>query len=95
MSQRPRAWSDPEGCSSTIVLYDPHVDRPDLGPRIYMHTNLGWVPLGFDVHDARGPEIVAEELGKGYGLQEVSESKARWLSGAEDDEVEFDDQEDE
>lgn len=72
---RPRAWADPEGCSSTIVLLDEG--------SIFLHTNMGWVPVGLQTYDPRGEEVVAEEMAKGYELEEVSEERAWWLSGKE------------
>lgn len=73
---RPRAWSDPEGSSSTIVLYDRE--------KVFMHTNLGWLQV--ETEEAAGPLSAAEGLAKSYGLTEVSAERARWLSGAEEEE---------
>lgn len=74
---KPRAWSDPTGCSSTTVLYYPR-------GVIYMLTNMGWVgPMNLELEEGETVEQAAEKIAKGYELEEVSEERARWLAGEE------------
>jgi len=88
--RRPRAWSDPEGCSSTVVLWDPNDwSSSGYGPKIYMCTNMGWIPLGLDTKDPRGSEKVAEEMAENYNLKEVSRERALWFAGHEGNEDDF------
>lgn len=76
----PRAWADPEGCSSTIVLYDPRE-----GGKVFMNTNLGWVgPVDLDLEKDETAEQAAEKIAEGYELEEVPEERARWLAGMEE-----------
>jgi hypothetical protein len=81
---RPRAWADPEGCSSTIVLYDPRnaqEPNPSGANVVFVHTNLGWVNP--DVSQFESPLQACEDIAKSWGLEEVSEERARWLAGME------------
>lgn len=88
--KRPRAWSDPTGCSSTVVLWDPNDwSNKGLPPQIYMCTNLGWVPVGVDEEDREDTETVAEAMAKGYELEEVPRERAIWFAGHEGLEEDF------
>ena len=83
--KKPRAWADPEGCSSTMVLYDPRErGGPGDSAGIYMHTNLGWLgPLENEPEEGETLEQVAENIAKGYKLEEVDRERAIWMAGCE------------
>lgn len=88
--KKPRAWSDPEGLSSTVVLYDPGHREEPLGPFIYMMTNLGWIgPVNVELSEGETVEQVAQRMGEGYELKEVSRERAIWLAGFGGQEEEF------
>lgn len=86
--KRPRAWSDPGGCSSTKMLYDPGVPGAEV-KHIFMHTNMGWIPIEPD--EEIGLENQCESIAKAYGLTEVSRDTAIWLAGYADQEDDFED----
>ncbi len=90
----PRAWSDPSGCSSTKVLWDPCHRVPNCaapeGGSVYMHTNLGWVgPVELDLAEGETPEQAAQKIAEGYELEEVDRERAIWLAGFEGQEDSF------
>jgi hypothetical protein len=49
---------------------------------VFVHTNLGWTNP--DVSQFDDPLQACEKLAEGWGLEEVSEERARWLAGEED-----------
>ncbi|NDC37704.1 MAG: hypothetical protein EBZ48_06585, partial [Proteobacteria bacterium] len=51
--------------TSTAVQY-----REDSDTRVWLHTNIGWVPTQLTLPSE------AEELAKGYSLEETSEEVA-------------------
>ncbi len=89
--KKPRAWSSPDGTTSTQVLYDPRGrEEGDDVPLIFMHTNMGWIgPVNLDLDEGETVEMVAEQMGKGYELEEVDRERAIWLAGYEGQEEQF------
>lgn len=74
---KPRAWADPESCSSTVVLHDPRE-----GGNVFMLTNIGWIgPVDLDLGIDETSEQAAEKIAKGYELEEVEEDRAKYLAG--------------
>jgi hypothetical protein len=90
MWKKPRAWSDPGGCSSTIVLFDPGGRSVDDEPMVFMLTNLGWIgPVELDLDENETVEQAAEQIAKGYELAETDRDKAIWLTNCEGQEELF------
>ena len=77
MRMKTRFWDSDQG-SSTCVQY-----RDDAEPMVWMHTNLGWVPIGNSPEDAGEAEAFAVETAKGYGLVERDNDTARAMAGVE------------
>ncbi len=73
---RTRFWSNPDGCSSTCVQV-----RDDAQPMVHLHTNMGWVPIGNAPKTYHEAEKFAEEIAKGYGLEEADEEQAIYMAG--------------
>lgn len=71
-----RLWKDASGSSSTMVQF-----RTDTHPMLWMHTNIGWIPDGSCPDEAKEAEAKAEEVAKGYGLDEVSQEEALYWAG--------------
>lgn len=69
-----RCWESE--LTSTVVQF-----RTDADPMVYLHTNLGWVPIGNTPKDPKEAEKFAEECARGYDLQESKKSRAYWLAG--------------
>lgn len=65
--------------SSTAVQF-----RDDTTPMIWMHTNIGWVPLNGTPHFPEEASECAESLAKHYGLEEASQEKALYMLGEEE-----------
>jgi hypothetical protein len=89
--KKPRAWSDPDGGSSTIVLYDPR-GRDDMvrdPEAVYVHTNMGWIAVSWE-EDVTAQEA-ASNLADGYKLKEMSRERAIWACGFEGEEDKFED----
>ena len=77
-----RAWAS-EG-SSTIVQF-----RTDEDPMVWMHTNIGWVPIGnAPKDDADKAEQFAEKTALSYGLREVDAAEAARIAGWDAEDVE-------
>lgn len=70
-----RYWDNP-GFSSTAVQF-----RTDTEPMIWMHTNIGWVPIGNTPVDRKEAEHFAEELAAGYNLEERGREFAEYMLG--------------
>jgi hypothetical protein len=77
---RTRYWHDFAGLSSTAVQF-----RDDADPMVFLHTNLGWVPIGNTPPDATGAERFAEEVAASYKLSEASQAVATYMAGCDDD----------
>ena len=71
---RTRYWSNDEGNNGVQF-------RNDGDPKVWMCTNIGWVPVGNAPTDEISAEQFAEDLAKGFGYDEVSESQAEYLAG--------------
>lgn len=67
---RTRLWESESG-SSTCVQF-----RTDVKPMVWMHTNLGWVPIGNAPEDEKEAETFAEDVAAGYNLVESSLERA-------------------
>lgn len=75
-SVRTRAWEAEPGTSSTIVQV-----RDDAEPRVWLHTNIGWVGVSNAPEGYEEAERFAESMARGYGLAECSPARARFLAG--------------
>jgi hypothetical protein len=65
---KPRAWHDGEGCSSTVILSVPTA-TPGVHAGLYMHTNIGWVPVV--IEDGASIEETAVRVAASYKLTET------------------------
>ena len=63
---RTRLWQSDSG-SSTCVQF-----RTDADPMVFLHTNLGWVPIGNTPEGDEEAEAFAVSMAEGYGLVESS-----------------------
>lgn len=75
MCFRTRYWYSDQG-SSTAVQF-----RTDADPMVYLHCNLGWVPIGNAPRDEAGAELFAEEIAAGYRLVESDAELALEMAG--------------
>jgi hypothetical protein len=73
--KKTRAWYNP-GVTDTIVQF-----RTDVTPFIYIHSNVGWLPIGNCPSDPEKAEKLAERTAKGYNLIEAPEDYAKHLAG--------------
>ena len=71
-----RFWDHPYGLSSTAVQF-----RDDADPMVYVHSNIGWLPIGNTPKDAVEAEDFAVKLAKGYNLTECSQEMANYMLG--------------
>jgi hypothetical protein len=60
---RNRFWGSET--SSTAVMFMPLED-----PKVWLHTNIGWVPIGNTPENAAEAEQMAIDLAKNYFLEE-------------------------
>jgi hypothetical protein len=72
--KKTRAWNSPE--TNTIVQF-----RTDVSPFIYLHTNVGWIPVGNCPSNPEKAEKMAEDIAKGYNLTETTQEFAKHLAG--------------
>lgn len=78
---RTRCWEDPEGCSNTVVQV-----RDDTGPcYVWIHSNMGWLQMSNKYLSYEHACLEAKEIGLGYGLEEASEERAKWMAGGCDE----------
>jgi len=75
-TERTRFWSSPD--TTTCIQF-----RTDTDPKVWIHTNLGWVPIGNTPDDAGAAEAFAVDVAAGYKLEEASEDTARYMAGWE------------
>ena len=73
---RTRAWESASG-SSTIVQFRTDID----GAPVWMHTNIGWIPIGNAPEELGAAEDFAVKAAAGYGLEESPEWRAEELAG--------------
>lgn len=66
--------------TSTAVQF-----RTDASPKVWMHTNIGWIGASNAPGEAKEAEVFAEELAEGYGLKEADQERARYMLGLEED----------
>jgi hypothetical protein len=74
---RTRLWRDPEGLSSTAVQF--RTDTRDVF--VWMHTNIGWVPIGNAPRTEKEAQAFAEDLANSYRLEETSKAVATEFLG--------------
>jgi len=74
-TRRTRAWASESG-TTTVVQF-----RNDQIPMVWLHANLGWMPIGNTPKDEAAAEKFAEEIADSYGLVEVDEKEAEWYAG--------------
>lgn len=80
VGQRTRLWlAEDHPHTSTGVQF-----RTDVEPKVWMHTNIGWVPIGNAPRDEAEAEAFAIEIAEGYDLMEMPEERARYMAGWED-----------
>ena len=79
---RTRFWEDENRMSSTAVQV-----RDDATPMVYLHSNIGWIPIGNSPDTYEASMEFAEDLAKNYGLVERSQEVAFWMLGVDGDEV--------
>ena len=48
---------------------------------VYVHSNIGWLPIGNTPKDAVEAEDFAVKLAKGYNLTECSQEMANYMLG--------------
>lgn len=75
---RTRFWSSRSGTTTCLQL------RDDSDPPLWLHCNIGWVPLGNAKglsYDAATP--LAEQVAKGYDLEEADEETALEMAGGD------------
>lgn len=75
-----RYWDNIDGGSTTAVQF-----RDDTEPMVFLHSNIGWLPLGNTPKDATGAEAFAKQLADGYGLTEASQEVAQYMLGEDDE----------
>ena len=73
--ERTRFWSSDEG-SSTCIQF-----RTDRRPAVWIHTNIGWIPVGNTPPALEQAEHFAENIAMGYNLTERDEAHARFMAG--------------
>lgn len=57
--------------------------RNDADPKVWMNTNIGWIPIGNAPTDDVGAEAFAVDTAKSYGLPEGSLEEAKYWAGIE------------
>lgn len=75
---RTRLWES-NGGSSTCVQF-----RTDTEPKVWLHTNLGWVPIGNSPAEESEAEKFAVELADGYQLVEADQDRAEYFAGMDE-----------
>lgn len=70
-----RLWESTSG-SSTCVQF-----RTDAEPYVFLHSNIGWVPIGNTPDDVIAAEKFAEEIADGYDLVESSSKRSHHMLG--------------
>jgi hypothetical protein len=75
---RTRLWRNKN--SSTMIQF-----RTDSIPMVWMHTNIGWLPLGNCPDLQSDAESFAVSVAEGYKLQEASQAMALHYLGYDDE----------
>ena len=70
-----RLWESDCG-SNTMVQF-----RTDSDPMVFIHSNIGWLPIGNAPKTAAEAEKFAAETAEGYDLIEASTEKAEYFLG--------------
>ena len=65
--------------SNTMIQF-----RTDAEPLVWMHTNMGWLPLGNSPTDHDEAEKFAAEAAEGYNLKETSSEVAEYFLGSKE-----------
>ena len=77
IKHRTRFWRhDNFPHSSTAIQF-----RTDAAPYVWMHSNVGWIPIGNSPIDVGDAERFAEEAAVSYELEEAGEHEARVMAG--------------
>lgn len=71
---RTRFWCDPMWLSSTCVQF-----RADTKPMVWLHTNIGWIPVGNTPETEKEAESFAIGLAEGYNLTEANQGLAQYM----------------
>ena len=74
-----RLWETGNPDGGTAIQYN-----NEATPKVWMHTNIGWIPIGNAPEEDKAAEEFAEETAKGYELTESSQSRAKYMAGIED-----------
>lgn len=77
---RTRLWEKPDASTSTCVQV--RDDAPDES-YVWMHTNMGWIPIGNAPKNYEEAEVFAKQVAEGYGLTESSPERALYMAGDE------------
>lgn len=78
---RTLAWHDSSGASNTIIQV-----RDDTTPYVWMHTNIGWVPIGNAPEQYEQAVDFALAFAKEHELEEMPMSLALYFAGYGDGE---------
>lgn len=70
---RTRCWESRD--SSTVVQF-----RTDVEPKVWMHTNIGWLPIGNTPDNEVEAEAFAVECAAGYKLVESPQDRAFYMA---------------
>jgi len=74
-----RLWEAEPERSSTAIQFN-----SEATPKVWMHTNIGWIPIGNSPKDNDEAERFAEDTAKEYGLEESTQERAKYMAGIED-----------
>lgn len=72
---RTRLWESDCGCDTMVQF------RTDSDPMVFIHSNIGWLPIGNAPKTAEAAEKFALKMAEGYDLVEASTEKAEYFLG--------------
>jgi hypothetical protein len=72
--KKTRVWKSSK--SNKIVQF-----RTDVSPFVYIHSDVGWMPLGNCPSDPEKAEAFAEKYAKSHKLAETSKEYAESIAG--------------
>lgn len=72
---RTRYWCNDEGNNGVQFRTDSDISK------VWMCTNIGWLPISNAPEDELEAEKFAEEMAEGYGYEEADEAQAAHMAG--------------
>lgn len=77
---RTKLWLSPDQSSTTMVQY-----RADVEPRVWLHTNRGWVPV--DASAMEDALMSCEQLADAWQLKEADDQTTAFFAGLDSNET--------